>query len=175
MQQITATTASIAWGTELGVDDTVLRFGRDDRAEQIDPESSTLRIGETAEIALHHVDLTGLLPGTRYCYGVEVAGESRRWNLHFQTAPASPDAAVTFLAIGDMGAGTPDRYAVREAMMAYLDEADFLVTLGDNAYSSGDCDELHFDVFRDHQELLSRVPAFGTLGNHDYKTEDAQP
>ncbi len=176
VQSVTATEATIAWGTELGVVDTVLRYGAGSLSEQAGPQSAPLRIGMADdEITLHHVSLTGLEPGTRYDYAVDVGSERRTDNLSFRTAPEGDDTPVKFLVVGDMGTGTNDQEAVRDAMMVYLDDAEFVVALGDNAYSSGDWDELHDHVFGEYQELMSRVPMFPTLGNRDTTTEGGQP
>jgi acid phosphatase type 7 len=93
----------------------------------------------------------------------------------FWTAPASADATVGFLAIGDYGAGTAEQLLVRDAMLPYLDRVQGLLTLGDNAYSSGRPSEWQSYVFEVYEDLLTDLVFLPTWGNHDYSTADAAP
>lgn len=142
--------------------------GGEDTAAPFEP-------GPEAWMDLHHVRLTGLQPGTEYCYRVESDGSEKAKGFRFWTAPATDDTTVKFLVIGDMGAGTEAQELVRDVMLRHAEGSHFIITTGDNAYGDGDRDELHNHVFVAYQELFARMPVYPTLGNHDYKTDQAQP
>jgi len=192
LQHVTEGAATIAFGTAPGVTagrvslsvggnwdapdvvgETTARVIRLDDSD--DDDLPVEEQGPVIEMGLHHVRITGLEPGTEYCYRVEVDGTVMASGLRFRTAPEDPTTPVRFLVIGDMGAGTPEQIEVRDAMLASGRDAQFMITTGDNAYSDGDRDELHEHVFVVYQELLARMPVYPTPGNHDYKTAEAQP
>lgn len=131
--------------------------------------------GPEAWMDLHHVRLTGLSAGTEYCYRVESDDTVLAQGFRFTTAPASDTATVKFMVIGDMGAGTDAQVLVRDVMLRHAEGSHFILTTGDNAYGDGDRDELHQHVFQAYQELFARMPVYPTPGNHDYKTDEAQP
>lgn len=161
------------WAAPLFAGETAPRVIRLDDSD--DDELPAEEQGPVVEMGLHHVRLTGLEPGTEYCYQVEAGGEVLASGLRFRTAPEDPETPIRFLVIGDMGAGTDEQIEVREAMLAVGMDAQLLITTGDNAYSDGDRDELHERVFVVYQELMARMPVYPTPGNHDYKTAEAQP
>lgn len=192
LQHVTEDAATLAFGTPPGGPSgrVSLSTGGDWGAPAAAAETGTRRLrlddsgddalpaeeqGPVVEMDLHHARITGLEPGTEYCYRVELGGEVLASGVRFRTAPEDPATPIRFLVIGDMGAGTPEQLAVRDAMLAAGRDAQLLITTGDNAYGDGDRDELHERVFGVYQELLARMPVYPTPGNHDYKTAEAQP
>jgi uncharacterized protein (TIGR03382 family) len=143
--------------------------------------SPTVRFGEgathqttasTAKGRAHAVVLTGLKPGTEYTYVVDACGKvtpARR----FRTAPVPGTRSVHFTAVGDFGTGGTDQKEVAAAMLQARPE--LFVALGDNAYSSGTESELQNNLFAPMAALLSEVPLFASLGNHEYVTNQGQP
>ncbi len=74
---------------------------------------------------------------------------------------------------GDSGSGSDGQ----KALAAQIDNSkpDFLLHTGDLIYPKGaaeDFDPFFFDIYK---KVLSRVPFYGTLGNHDTYTENGQP
>ncbi len=186
LQDVRTDRATLLFGTDLDIDDGAVRISRDGSWDEARATTvSPLRIddsddddtgGPVEEIALHRVDLTGLQPGTEYCYQVEAGGQVLASGIRFWTAPdPAADATVRFMVIGDMGAGTEEQALVRDVMLRHAEGVHFVLTTGDNAYGDGDWDELHTLVFQPYQELFARAPVYPTAGNHDYKTEHAQP
>jgi acid phosphatase type 7 len=181
LQRVTSTSAVIAFGAQADLTSGTVSIGRDTdyttatvstSAEEL-PFEDTDNAPRTFQ--LHAAEMTGLSPATEYCYRIEAGGVEIVSGLKFRTAPDDPEATVRFLVLGDYGAGNTAEMDVREAMMQYRETADFLVTTGDNAYSNGTYGQWQANVFEPYQHMLTRVPFFPTLGNHDYYVEDAEP
>jgi len=84
----------------------------------------------------------------------------------------APAGTVRFIALGDMGTGSAEQYAVARQMTTYHDERPFdtVITLGDNIYPDGNPDHFISKFERPYAELLRRrVSFYATLGNHDLK------
>jgi len=121
---------------------------------------------------VHAVVLTGLKPGTEYTYVVDACGKATPAK-RFRTAPVPGTRSVHFTAVGDFGTGGTNQKQVAAAMLQARPE--LFVTLGDNAYSSGTESEIQNNLFAPMAELLSEVPLFASLGNHEYVTNQGQP
>ena len=111
-------------------------------------------------------NLTGLLPGTNYFYRVEGQTFSMR-------TPRKADQPYRFAIIGDFGTATANAAAI--AKLVNGTECDFLLTVGDNVYPSGERKLYDPHWFKPYAPTMSRVPCFPTLGNHDVKTENGKP
>ena len=92
-----------------------------------------------------------------------------RWRLRFRTAPAGP-APFRFAVVGDSGDGSPQARALARRIRA--GRPDFLVHLGDMAYTHGNAEEFAHRFFGPYRRLLARVPIFPTPGNHDIAHQD---
>ena len=129
-------------------------------------------------------------PSTDYRYELTVDG--RPWGdgvyrrdglLHFRSFPG-PDVdsgLLTFLVLGDFGTGSKKQFRLAETMRRVVDEREragspvrFVLTTGDNFYdfflffSTGSDDEQFYKkFFVPYQSLLTRIPFFPSLGNHD--------
>ncbi|HYO55892.1 metallophosphoesterase [Archangium sp.] len=122
----------------------------------------------------HAVKLTGLLPGRTYSYVVEACGSvtgARR----FQTATGPETTRVHFTAMGDFGTGGSLQTKVLQLLGQPSRAGEFLLTLGDNAYSSGTDAEFQSNMFKPMAALLRQVPLFPSPGNHEYVTNNGQP
>jgi hypothetical protein len=171
----------IVFGAQADLTTGTVSVGRDTDYTTATVSTSTKEIPyeDTTEapltLQLHSAEITGLSPATEYCYKIVAGNAELASGLTFRTAPDDPDATVHFLVVGDYGAGIQPEFDVVDAMTQYRDTADFLLTVGDNAYSNGTYGQWHSHVFQPYQNLLTRVPFFPTLGNHDYYVEDGQP
>ena len=125
------------------------------------------------------------VPSARGGYDLEPAG--RRYDLRFSTAPAPDDAVpVTFAALGDFGVGictdaesSRRQRRVAQALEHLVDErgARFVVGLGDTVYlgeqgragqeSGGEDDDWYSSFFEPYRYVISRVPVYPAVGNHD--------
>jgi hypothetical protein len=122
----------------------------------------------------HAVKLTGLLPGRTYSYSVNACG-SVTGARAFRTASPATTQRVRFTTMGDFGTGGSSQKAVFAMMNRPEWRGEFLVALGDNAYSSGTEQEFQDRMFTPMAPLLREVPMFPSLGNHEYVTNQGQP
>lgn len=88
------------------------------------------------------------------------------------TDPCADPDVVQFVALGDAGTGSPDQYAVADAIEQVCAErcCDFALYLGDNFYDTG-VDGADDDLFVEYFEAPYAnldFPFMVTLGNHDY-------
>lgn len=181
LQRVTSTSAVIAFGAQADLTAGTVSVGRDTDYTTATLSTSTDEIpyedaaGATTTMRLHSAEITGLSPATEYCYKIVAGNAELASGLMFRTAPDDPDATVRFLVLGDYGAGNTTQIDVLDALLEYRETADLLVTLGDNAYSSGTYAQWEQNVFAPYQHLLTRLPFFPTLGNHEYYTDDGEP
>jgi len=115
-------------------------------------------------------------------------GPGRNYDLRFRTFPA-PDSEtppVRFVAMGDYGVGikSDSESSRRQRRIAdVLDElvrnhdVRFVLSLGDNIYegeqgqvddeSGGEDDDWYSSFFQPYRYVVSRIPVFPAIGNHD--------
>lgn len=77
---------------------------------------------------------------------------------------------VRFVALGDMGTGSSEQFAIASQMAKYHDARpyDIVLMLGDNIYGDGDPAKLPERFERPYAELLRRgVDFYAVFGNHD--------
>lgn len=171
LQSGTTSSAVVCWRTNVEAESRVW-LGLVPSKLELHTQSATL----TTE---HQIKIEGLLPNTRYYYGIGspagmLQGGDRAHS--FRTAPAIGSAAPTRIwVIGDSGTGDSN---AKNVQGAYLDLADKVDTdvwlmLGDNAYNSGTDAEYQTAVFDVYQPLLSNTFLWPTLGNHDSRSADA--
>ncbi|MGV6816744.1 MAG: metallophosphoesterase [Thiotrichales bacterium] len=121
----------------------------------------------------HVVSITGLAPGKRYYYSIhdtsgEIAGGSQ---YYFHTSPPPGQSVATRIwVLGDPG-GQSGKVA-RRVRDGYLQQAadrktDFLLLLGDNAYSSGLDQQYQVAVFDRFRPVLRNTPVWSAIGNHE--------
>jgi len=121
-----------------------------------------------------------LSPSTSYAYGLVMNGaDVTSCTDRFTTAPATGTGAVTFIAFGDSGVGSPEQAALAGAMTA--DNFDIALHMGDVAYGSNDglgvpnyqqYQSWFFDVY---QNWLRSHAVFPAIGNHDDAAAQAKP
>jgi hypothetical protein len=156
LQSVTATSAIVAWRTNLPGSSRV-DYGVGDY---------THSIGQPDPPTEHVITLTDLITGTEVLYrvssdGVELASGS------FRTAPG-PDRPYSFAIIGDSGTGSAAQYAVADQLVAL--DPQFVLHTGDVIYPDGQADGYDPFFFQPYRALARRAPIFPTLGNHDYRT-----
>ena len=129
-------------------------------------------VASTTSGTAHAVTLRGLKPATTYSYVVDACGSSSSTH-QLTTAPLQGTQQVHFATVGDFGTGGTMQKEVAQAILA--NRPQLFVTLGDNAYSSGTEEEFQNNLFAPMAALLSEVPLFPAVGNHEYVTNQAQP
>ncbi|MBA3309213.1 MAG: metallophosphoesterase [Nocardioidaceae bacterium] len=120
--------------------------------------------------------------------GYDLAPAGLEYDLRFKTAPApdGPSPSLRFAALGDFGVGICSdsessrrqrRIAEVLARLVTEHEIRFVVSLGDNIYrgeqgqvgdeSGGEDDDWYSSFFQPYRYVISRVPVFPAIGNHD--------
>jgi acid phosphatase type 7 len=122
----------------------------------------------------HAVKLENLSPGQLYSYVVEACGSTTGVR-QFRTASGMGTSRVHFTTMGDFGTGGNLQEKVLARMAQGSNAGELILALGDNAYSSGTEQEFQDRMFKPMAALLRRVPLFGSLGNHEYVTDQGQP
>ena len=173
LQQVTASSAMIGWvtTTPLGEEVAITRpDGVEVATVGAEPQASKQRRPDETQMWAR---VTGLEPGTIYCYAIQRDG-SVVAKTGFRTAPAADDPApIRFLAFGDSGGGGSDQYMLRDRMLEV--PYDLIVHTGDVAYERGTLAQFEDHVFAVYQDIFKNVPFFPVPGNHDYKTDRARP
>ncbi|KAK3256377.1 hypothetical protein CYMTET_34486 [Cymbomonas tetramitiformis] len=122
----------------------------------------------------HEARITGLSPGRVYLYllqsarehsyGVEACGGN------FTTSPLlGSGLSLRLWAIGDSGHSNEYQAAVKHAylLQSGYKLTDAVLVLGDLAYDGGYEAEMDTSFFGSYQDLMSWIPFWTALGNHD--------
>lgn len=170
LQSTTATATELLWRTAASTDTTV---------EYGPTPALGLSAGDPqARTVAHRATLSGLSAGTTYYYRLLAGGQPLTPRLSFQSAPAPADAELTFLVVGDSGMGNPEQHQIA-ALMAAEQEAELFLHTGDVVYPIGGLgaavQEYDARFFRPYQAMLTRIPAFPVVGNHDLYGLFGQP
>jgi hypothetical protein len=126
----------------------------------------------------HIVQLTNLLPATRYFYALSTntftgTGSNSVFvaaTNSFVTAPVHGGARPARIwVLGDPGTRKPVQKAVRDGFYKFNGgrHPDLWLLLGDNAYTAGKDDEYQAGIFAPYRDTLRSVPLWPCLGNHD--------
>jgi hypothetical protein len=177
LQSVTQTSARIAW-TATGARAGYVRVapaatGPWTQVEAQAENFDTARTEDTEEYTAFDASVGSLEPNSAYCYEVWTDGVLVASGLKLHTAWEGDSRPLRILAFGDSGNASPDQVAVRDAFMQR--EFDVFLHLGDMAYGSGRYTEFEEKVFTMYRDFLHGVPSFPTPGNHEYKTNDAEP
>lgn len=122
---------------------------------------------------VQRADLSGLEPGTVYCYQLIGPGGPHTERAPLATAPApGSEDPIELVVLGDSGSGN----AAQKAIAQRLEEHPFelMIFLGDIAYTDGTPAELEAHFFEIYDPFLRFVPAYAVLGNHEYRTADGR-
>jgi len=165
LQEMTSHSVVIAWRT---VDDSI------GEVVYVLKDGSALgrTIKELKASKLHHVILQNLLPDTAYQYQIVSEGKTVEGS-SFKTFPDSDSALFSFGVLGDSGTASSYQKAIA-ARLATV-HPDLVIHTGDVIY--GDKSDKGFDqkFFSIYKTLLSEVPFFLTLGNHDVEVQNGKP
>jgi hypothetical protein len=125
----------------------------------------------------HEAVVSGLEPDTSYVYRIAgsqavLADASLRSLFELRTPPAG---RLRILAFGDGGTGTPEQARLARVMFQETPLPDLVLMTGDTVLPRGAESDYDAKFFQPYAPLLSRVPFYASLGNHDYETENAGP
>jgi MYXO-CTERM domain-containing protein len=180
--------AAIAMATELDREPYLQRLGTESVTvvwRGTTPHSASVFYGkdskkpehsEASPVGLQHeVVLSGLEPNTRYRYRVvgPTGALSKKDSYTFKTAPVTGARdPFRMWVVGDSGTGGDAQYRVKDAMKQVVgkDLPDLYLHVGDMAYGSGTDSEFTSRFFLPYQELLSSIPVWPAIGNHEGRT-----
>ena len=124
----------------------------------------------------HKAVLYGLVPNQDYCYHLYVEnaakdGVQEPISGHFRTLFSPERKVVTFLALGNTGAGPEDSAAAsaRQALADLMaqEEADFVIHTG-NLTHSGLNEDAVLELFKPFVEVFKNKPLLVALGPNEY-------
>jgi phosphodiesterase/alkaline phosphatase D-like protein len=156
-----ATNTKVWWGTTTGFGNTFVN---------------------TVSTDTHEARLSGLLPGTKYFYGVGSTSQclSSGSTNYFFTAPAvNSSNHIRIWVTGDFGVNTSNQKGVKDQFVSYNAsnnpsgnaKVDLHFMVGDNAYGGGsntDFDDNLFLGVNAYSDVIKKFNSFQVLGNHDY-------
>jgi acid phosphatase type 7 len=120
-----------------------------------------------------HVELTGLLPGTKYVYRVRPSGNTARFDDRcFRTMPV--DGPFTFIVISDTqeGHNYPESLRFRHVAEAIARDQEVLFVLHGGDMGRFDLEASWQDFFQAADSMLSKTAIYPTVGNHEYHSHD---
>jgi len=156
--------ATVAWYTDVPIPGRVLWQEEEGRLQEVASTAGRAR--------RHEVTLTPLEPETRYLYSVAdargaLADVAGRAEFSFRTPEA---ASLKMVVFGDSGEGSPAQYALAARIAGEDPLPDLVLIAGDVVYPSGADSDYDAKFFIPYRPLLSAVPFYAALGNHDYDT-----
>lgn len=161
VQAVTPDRFSLVWEMHQGEPARLIlsAAGEPDREWTIAPASTSL---VDPRVARYEHVLTGLRPDHLYTYdiGPGLIRETVR------TAPARPQP-FRFLALGDTGDGEMPQWQTARILPDHL--PDLVIHTGDLVYPDGDIIHYPANFYRPYARLISHVPIYPCLGNHDVK------
>lgn len=114
----------------------------------------------------------GLLPGQRLNYEVQAQdGSSLGGGQLVAAAPSGRGLRVAV--VGDTGGATPGQASVAAAISAW--QPDFVLHLGDIIYERGEAANYGPRYLKPYGAMISRVPVYPSIGNHDMLTAAGGP
>jgi len=123
----------------------------------------------------HAFRVTGLTEGGVYEYYFESStGMPMTLTYTFATKRRVTKKHPLRVAVfGDSGGFTTDQLRVAQQMQWW--NPDILLHTGDIAYDAGTENQFITSFFKAYQPLIAQVPFYGSIGNHDYVTDQAGP
>lgn len=127
----------------------------------------------------HIVRVQGLNPDTKYFYSIGSNAQTllAANNNYFLTMPPlNTTRKLRFVALGDCGNASTNQVDTKNALLSYIgsNDIDGLISLGDNAYSSGldtEFQDEFFDIYKN--DILRNMKLYPAPGNHDYGNSSA--
>lgn len=146
---------TLVWYTTQPADVTLEIEGVAEQMIQLDSDESRQR---------HVARLRGLAPASEYPYRISLKGGRKLFEGELKS-PKPAGAATEFIVFGDSGKGTRVQYALGQQMLER--NADFMLHTGDLVYGDGARHKYPARFFGAYRQLISSIPFFPCLGNHD--------
>lgn len=167
VQNVTADGFTVVWWARFGGEEQLRVRGVD----LADGRFPAIRDGGRYEARAERLD-----PGRAYHYQiVQVGGQDRSRRLFGGwTSTAKPTSQdFTFIAFADSGYGEEHQYRLAHVLDRY--PADLVIHAGDLVYNKGRFRNYPKKFFRPYRDLISSVPFYPVLGNHDVRTDNGGP
>ncbi len=132
-------------------------------------------ITESDAVTTHRYRLRSLKRGQQYEYYItNNSGERLTQTYTFATQrDITNDSPLRIAVFGDSGVANTTQYEVASEIAAW--QPELLLHTGDIVYESGTAQEFIDKFFVVYSNLLSEIPFYGSIGNHDYITDQAAP
>jgi len=160
------TQATITWVTD-EEESSVIQYGTTDKLGQW--------VSDPAKTIFHEITLTGLKPATTYYYSLSTEDDIKtsppkaHTIYSFHTPPATRDTSFRFIVYGD---SRTDVTAHKQILrLAAKLEPDFIIHTGDIVANGTDLKDWD-NFFLASSKLLSQVPFYFALGNHELDSEN---
>jgi len=134
------------------------------------------RFAATQDGARYEARAEGLTSGTAYRYEIlHTTSDGTEYRLFDgQAATVKPAGApFTFTVFADSGTGQRHQFRLAQVMNRY--PTDFILHAGDLVYKKGKARDYRRKFFSPYRELISHIPFYPVLGNHDVATDNGQP
>jgi hypothetical protein len=176
LQEVTPDSAWILWETTSG-DQSQVDWGE---TSSLGNSDTGVSLSGRAGSRMHQVQLTGLSPGTAYQY--QVTTGSAVSAIYRLVTPQEPEAEASFrlVAMSDMqqDSTNPDKFreVVEDGILAFSEaefgpaveeEIEMVLVAGDLVDYGWDYDSWAETFFEPARDLLSYVPVYPVLGNHE--------
>lgn len=185
LQTATPNSIRIMWETSVP-DKSLVYWGQSSRALDQVTKGTSKSTNPHATTYIHHVQLTGLLPDTRYYYQLKTAGDHSKV-YYFKTAPSpSTTEPFSFVVYSDNQIRPHIHKAIveqgiighakstakaSEAESVLLDEQFAFVLVAGDIVSEGFIYQQYKQQYFDPMQALSAyVPYYPSIGNHEHYT-----
>lgn len=171
IQNTTTQSVSIVWKT-IEPAQTYLQYKIETQKEKDIDFADAKRIQIPRLTKHHEVHLNGLKASSKYNYRVNVGGQTAFEGVFQVNKEAGVD--YEFLIWGDSGSGGKDQ-KILAAQMTQHSEPDFILHTGDLIYPWGQPEGFNPFFFNVYRDLLSRIPFYGSIGDHEKLTDGGLP
>ncbi|MCI5057934.1 MAG: metallophosphoesterase family protein, partial [Flavobacteriales bacterium] len=140
-----------------------------------DSTNLNLSVVDSSNKSDHELELTNLLPYTKYFYAIGSLSDTifgyLDYSNYFYTSRTTGDKSpIRMWVLGDAGTANSNQRNVRDAYYNYAngDYTNLVLQLGDNAYSDGKDSEYQDAMFENmYEDILRQTVFWSTIGNHD--------
>ena len=169
LQMGTANSIVVRWRTDAAIVGKVI-YG-------LAPNQKNRSVADEVATTEHELKITGLESNTVYYYGLSTIPDGvvvEGNDYYFKTAaPVGSKQKIRIWAMSDMGDGSPNQRAVRDAYLQSIKndnrQTDVTLLVGDNAYAIGTDEEYQNNFFNIYQNyFLKNNVLWAAPGNHEY-------